>query len=227
MSEDRNAATAERSRTPGVRRMPSQQRSRERVERILDAATKLIAAQGSDAIRMSEVAETAGVPIGSLYQYFPDKSAILLTLSERYNDACRHCIEEELARVRTLSDLEMAFGSLLDTYFTLFTEDPAMRDVLSGVDADKRLQEIEIAHSRANATFLADAIERVGSTVGRNAIDVAAFLIMHLGESTMRLAVSVDEEEGALIVDAYKRMALGELARLCSPPSDRRTKVGL
>ncbi|TKB29290.1 MAG: helix-turn-helix transcriptional regulator, partial [Mesorhizobium sp.] len=50
------------------RRAPTQQRSRERVERMLAAAAALIAEQGSDAMRMGEVAERAGVSIGSLYQ---------------------------------------------------------------------------------------------------------------------------------------------------------------
>src|SRR5262249_21757810 len=51
-----------------LRRMPSQRRSRERVERILECATALIGERGSDAMRMSDVAEMAGISIGSLYQ---------------------------------------------------------------------------------------------------------------------------------------------------------------
>ena len=47
-----------------LRRRPSQTRSRERVERILAAATDLIAARGSEATRMAEVAEAAGISIG-------------------------------------------------------------------------------------------------------------------------------------------------------------------
>ena len=80
-----------------LRRQPNQRRSRERVERILDCATKLIGEVGSDAMRMSELARRAGMSIGALYQYFPDKAAILRTLAERYNAAGRQCIAEGLA----------------------------------------------------------------------------------------------------------------------------------
>ncbi len=64
----------------GLRRAPSQKRSRERVERMLTAASEVITEQGSDAMRMGEVAERAGVSIGSLYQYFPDKGSIIRPL---------------------------------------------------------------------------------------------------------------------------------------------------
>ncbi len=74
------------------RRAPSQQRSRERVERMLAAASALIAEQGSDAMRMGEVAERAGVSIGSLYQFFPDKRAIVWALAERYTAESQACI---------------------------------------------------------------------------------------------------------------------------------------
>src|SRR6187200_3383987 len=97
---DSSTATTSKTRTPlAVARMPTQQRSRERVERMLAAATALIAEQGSDALRMSEVAERAGVSIGSLYQFFPDKSAIVGTLVERYNEAGRRCIADGMADV--------------------------------------------------------------------------------------------------------------------------------
>ncbi len=66
------------------RRAPSQQRSRERVERMLAAASALITEQGSDAMRMGEVAERAGVSIGSLYQFFPNREALVEALANQY-----------------------------------------------------------------------------------------------------------------------------------------------
>ena len=77
---------------------------------VVDAATKLIGEIGSDAMRMSELARRAGMSIGALYQYFPDKAAILRTLAERYNAAGRQCIAEGLAGVTTADSLQAAFG---------------------------------------------------------------------------------------------------------------------
>jgi AcrR family transcriptional regulator len=209
-------AEAERA---ALRRQPNQRRSRERVELILDCATALIAAAGSDAVRMSEVARLAGISIGSLYQYFPDKAAILRTLAGRYNAAGRACIEKGLAGVRTLDDLRAAFGALVDTYYAMFLAEPVMRDIWAGAQADKSLQEMEIAESRLNGAIVAETLARLHPDIDRRTLDASAFLVMYLGESTMRLAVSVARGEGDALIAAYKRMAEAELASPGAAPA--------
>jgi AcrR family transcriptional regulator len=196
-----------------LRRMPSQRRSRERVERILNCAATLIADSGSDAMRMSEVARMAGISIGSLYQYFPDKSAIIRTLAERYNAQGRACIEAGLADVGTMDELCEAFARLIDTYHEIFRGEPVMRDIWSGTQADKALRDIELADSRANGALLTAVLGRLRPEADRQELAASAFLIMHLGEATMRLAISVERVEGEALVAAYKRMALAELRR--------------
>ena len=127
------------------RRAPSQQRSRERVERMLAAASALIAEQGSDAMRMGEVAERAGVSIGSLYQFFPDKRAIVWALAERYTAESQACISSALKDVGDAEGLRQAFSELVDIYYGLFLAEPVMRDIWSGTQADKALRELELA----------------------------------------------------------------------------------
>ncbi len=65
------------------RRRPSQERSRDRVERILDATSALLHDTPVDKITTAAIAEEAGVPIGSVYQYFPNKLAVLAELARR------------------------------------------------------------------------------------------------------------------------------------------------
>ena len=65
------------------RRRPSQDRSRDRVERILDATSALLVGTPIDKITTAAIAEEAGVPIGSVYQYFPNKLAVLAELARR------------------------------------------------------------------------------------------------------------------------------------------------
>ncbi len=196
---------------PALRRQPSQRRSREKVERILGCATALIAEGGSDAMRMSELAAQAGISIGALYQYFPDKSAIIHALAERCSADGRHCIEEGLREVHSLAAFREAFGALIDTYYGIFLAEPAMRDIWSGTQADPALRQIELADSRANAALLTEVLAPLRPAADRSLLAAEAFLVFHLGEATMRLAVSVPRAEGDAMVAAYKRMALAQL----------------
>ncbi|PBB97155.1 MULTISPECIES: TetR/AcrR family transcriptional regulator [unclassified Mesorhizobium] len=193
------------------RRAPTQQRSRERVERMLAAAAALIAEQGSDAMRMGEVAERAGVSIGSLYQFFPDKRAIVWALAERYTAESQACISAALKDVSDAEGLKQAFSELVDIYYGMFLAEPVMRDIWSGTQADKALRELELADSRANARFLVAVLKRLRPGADTVAMETAALLVWQMGEAVMRLAISVDREEGDRLVAAYKRMALREL----------------
>ncbi|MDG4851566.1 TetR/AcrR family transcriptional regulator [Mesorhizobium sp. M1A.F.Ca.IN.022.07.1.1] len=193
------------------RRAPTQQRSRERVERMLAAAAALIAEQGSDAMRMGEVAERAGVSIGSLYQFFPDKRAIVWALAERYTAESQACISAALKDVSDAEGLKRAFSELVDIYYGMFLAEPVMRDIWSGTQADKALRELELADSRANARFLVAVLKRLRPGADTVAMETAALLVWQMGEAVMRLAISVDREEGDRLVAAYKRMALREL----------------
>lgn len=66
-----------------MRKAPQQKRSREMVNRLLDTTAALLAERGLDNTTTNHVAERAGVSIGSLYQYFPDKEALIEALLER------------------------------------------------------------------------------------------------------------------------------------------------
>ncbi|MVA98312.1 TetR family transcriptional regulator [Nitratireductor sp. CAU 1489] len=202
---------------PAPRKTPVQKRSRERFERMLGAATELIAEAGSDALKMSDVASRAGVSIGSLYQFFPDKSAILATLVERCNAQSRHCIEQGLAGIGKPAELGPAFAALFDIYYAMFLAEPALRDIWAGAQADKALSALQLEESRANAATLTEVLKRLFPHADREVLATRALLVMHLGEEAMRLAVSVPRVQGDRLVEAYKRMAARELLADPSP----------
>jgi AcrR family transcriptional regulator len=67
-----------------LRNEPQQERSRERVRRVLAVADELLASEGPAALSTTRVAEAAGTSVGSLYRYFPDKEAIVEALAVQY-----------------------------------------------------------------------------------------------------------------------------------------------
>ena len=196
---------------PSARRKPAQKRSRERLDRILAVASGLIAKRGSDQLKMSEVAEEAGISIGSLYQYFPEKSAVIRALAERYSAESRRCIEDALAPVADRDSLSRAYLDLIDQYYAIMLAEPVMRDIWSGMQADKQLAALELAESRACGEMLAAAMRRAHPSADAERISICAFLIWQLGEAAMRLAVSQPRREGDALVAAFKRMTLREI----------------
>jgi AcrR family transcriptional regulator len=89
------------------RRNPKQARARATVDAILEAAFQVLDSDGYAKFTTSRIAKRAGVSIGTLYQYFDDRDAILQELSQRYSDALRERItkmlleEPEMSSVRT------------------------------------------------------------------------------------------------------------------------------
>lgn len=86
--------TSERAFT---RREPKQQRSRQTVDAVLEAVQLVVKRHGTRAITTNRIAEVAGVSVGSLYQYFPDKRAILTALHDRHVDDVQRVIGQTTA----------------------------------------------------------------------------------------------------------------------------------
>lgn len=89
------------ARSPGL-----QTRSRERRDDILRAAAALVAAQGYDGLKMRELARRCGMPIASLYHYFPSSAAVLRVLAEAHLNA----VNAQLMRLVESSGLAEARG---------------------------------------------------------------------------------------------------------------------
>ena len=111
------------ARSPGLspRRTPSQDRSRRTVERILEAATRVLSEHGYDGASTNRIAKAAGVGNGSLYQYFPNKDAIVIAVLDRFADRLADRLGAEIEATMRLPWQE-AGRALLDVQIRLFEE---------------------------------------------------------------------------------------------------------
>lgn len=82
------------------RRTPRQERSQFTVDAIFEAVARIVATHGEDALTTNRIAELAGVSVGSLYQYFPSKDAILLAMLDQHCDRVMLELDALLAQVR-------------------------------------------------------------------------------------------------------------------------------
>lgn len=205
------ATQADGRRTPMV---PTQERSRERFDRILAAATEILAEKGSDAFRMSDIVERTGIAFGSLYQYFPDKSAVIGTLAERCNAIGRDCVSRDLAEMRKLSDLHAALSRITDGYYQMFRNHPVMHHIWQATQADRTLQEIDREDGVLLAGLLRDALHGVSPKTPNVALTAFAQLAMIQIAAAVRHAIALPPAEARRALDLFKRMLPKDLSAL-------------
>ena len=119
--------TSERQST---RREPKQQRSRQTVDAVLEAVPRVLRRHGAKAITTNRVAEAAGVSIGSLYQYFPEKQAIFRALHDRHIDRVQHVIEGTMAHCTFVSHEEFT-RELVEGLANVHAEDAELHELVS------------------------------------------------------------------------------------------------
>ncbi len=94
------------------RRVPQQDRGERRVAELLEAAAAVIAEVGYEAATMTAVAERAGASIGAVYQYFPNKDAVVKALRRQFGDEISERWAPMLAQAQKLSVKQLVEGML-------------------------------------------------------------------------------------------------------------------
>jgi AcrR family transcriptional regulator len=172
------------------RKQPKQVRSTELVTAILEAATQVLAKEGAQRFTTARVAEKAGFSIGSLYQYFPNKAAILFRLqSDEWRttaDLLRTILEDTrrppLERLRTLvhafirSECEEAeMRVALDDAAPLYRDAPEAQQIRTSGQHSVQIfmQEVLPKASEAVRTLASDLIKTTLSTVGKQFSETA------------------------------------------------------
>jgi AcrR family transcriptional regulator len=188
------------------RRQPSQERSKKRVDAILNAAKTLISEKGSAQLKVHEIASRAGVTAASIYQYFPSKDAITHALAEQTFDRVHQQIQSELPEVTSLDDAFAVLREQVEGYYQLYLADPALYDVWVAISADKRVQDLDLQDSRRTAMLVVACLQPFYPEKLAPSLSRVGFLLAHLSGAAVRMAVSVGEEEGRVVVNSFKAM---------------------
>ena len=170
-----------RNRRPVIssRKVPQQARSTELVAAILEAATQVLAKEGATRFTTARVAEKAGVSVGSIYQYFPNKAAILFRLQadewQRTTAMLKGILEDQshapLDRMRILvhafvrSECEEArMRGALDDAAPLYRDAPEAQQIRASADQAIEAYMKEVL-PKASATTRALVCDLIGTTL--------------------------------------------------------------
>jgi AcrR family transcriptional regulator len=160
------------------RRQPTQKRAQETVNAILDAVIRLLRRRGASSITTNGIAAAAGVSIGSVYQYFPDKRAIFAALHQRHIEQIDHVLQRKISESAG-ETLDRLVSHLMDGMVEVHSADPELAALLQA----------EVQHRANGATEfslrLHEPLRRAlaphaGSLGGPMKLDLRAFLLGNL-----------------------------------------------
>jgi len=117
--------------TATSRRTPQQQRSKAKVDAILDASDRIVAEEGVDSLTTTIVAERAGMAVGTLYQYFEGIDAIVDALVERHAETFAGRLKEALSS-RQFERKRDAANAALDALIEYYRGHPSFRALWRG-----------------------------------------------------------------------------------------------
>ncbi|WP_218888586.1 TetR family transcriptional regulator [Saccharopolyspora hordei] len=193
-----------------LRRKPVQQRSAQRVEKMLAACAELIDEVGYDGLTTTLIAERAGVAVGSLYQFFPDKRAVVQELTLRNLDRFVRTVSARFDQLE-LEHWWDAVDAVFDVYLTMHREVPAFSRLHFGDVVDLRLLDPGKDNNAVIAEKLVGLIsEEFGIDPQRLALPLA--VAVEAADAVLHMAFRRDPAGDPALVAEAKEMVRGYLS---------------
>lgn len=144
---------------PTYRRVPRQTRGQRRVDLLLDAAAEVIAEHGLNAATAEAIALRARTAKGSLYQFFPNREAVVAALAMRFADELRHIHEKAFATDPRGMPLDRLIDRIVRPLAAFHDRNPAFRRVF--MTADAPIDSTGAAPNRIRAQLFESIVDRM------------------------------------------------------------------
>ena len=170
------------------RKQPKQERARETVAAILTATARILVREGFEGASTNRIADEAGVSVGSLYQYFPSKEALIKALLERHIRDMYAVLEREMSRLLSLP-LRQAVRELVELMISAHAVEPKLHRVFAEevprVGPLERIAEVERRFEKLTQSVL----ERLADGLRPRNLEIAAFVVVQSVEALTHSAV--------------------------------------
>jgi len=197
------------------RRLPVQGRSRARVERILDAAADLVVAHGVDALTTRSIATEAKIPVASLYQYFSDKDAVLLSLIERDMAEMDAQVAEDLAGLTTYT-IRSVVETAMRAFVKVYHRRPAFMEIWMRGRSNAAIYDYGREHNKRIASAVMEFVSGLGIASDELTPRVAEFAV-EAGDRAFQLAFEKDRRGDPFLVEESIELVTSYLERYATP----------
>lgn len=179
---------------PQPRKSPRQQRSQQTVDTILQATARVLAEYGYAGTNTNRIAETAGVSVGSLYQYFPNKNALIAALHDRHDKQMLALIDEVLDG-NPAATLRERVAAIVAASLHAHLLEPALHRVL---EREFPLFDQPRDHSRADQDIhrrMRHLLELHRQEIAQQDRELATYVVLRIMESLVH-AVALEPPAG-------------------------------
>lgn len=196
------------------RKEASQERSRATVDALVEATARILVREGFDKASTNRIAEVAGVSVGSLYQYFPSKEALVAAVIERHRQEIMQVVRGELALAAN-QPMEQGVRTLVAVAVKAHRVDPKLHRVLAEqIPRVGRLEKAE-TFNRENYALFRAYLESHRDEIRAADLELAAFICVTAIEAVTHNAVlhhkMVSDEATGALIDETTRLVLGYL----------------
>jgi AcrR family transcriptional regulator len=197
------------------RKNASQERSRVTVDALVEATARILVKEGLEKASTNRIAEVAGVSVGSLYQYFPSKEALVAAVIDRHNEEIMQVVRAALAEVADFP-IEKAVRKLVTVAVEAHRIDPKLHRVLAEqIPRTGQLAYVE-AFNREVHTLVRAYLESRRKEMRRIDPRLATFICVSTIEAVAHNAVLnqaelLSEKMVRALVDETTRMVVGYL----------------
>jgi AcrR family transcriptional regulator len=194
------------------RKQASQGRSRATVDALIEATARILVRDGFDKASTNRIAEAAGVSVGSLYQYFPSKEALVVAVIERHNRQIMRVVRDALDEVAA-QPIEQGARALVAAAINAHRVDPALHRVLAEqIPRTGALETIE-AYNRQAYEHLRAYLEAHRDELRAVDVELAAFVCATSIEALTHTAVLhrseiLSDEAAETLVDEATRLVV-------------------
>ncbi|MGQ4270903.1 TetR/AcrR family transcriptional regulator [Nocardiopsis changdeensis] len=176
-----------------------------RVQRMLDCCAEILDEVGYDNLSTTRIAERAGVAIGSVYQFFPDKKAITQALGLRFLDQFGARITERLAGT-SFSHWTTAVDAIVDEYVDMHRNVPGFRSLHFGDIVDTRLLNGGTDNNRVISIRLRKIVVSASGIPDSDELDRAVNVAVEAADAVLKLAFRNDPEGDPDLINEAKRL---------------------
>jgi AcrR family transcriptional regulator len=199
-----------------ARKSPTQRRSKETVKRILKAATHVLKERGYDGLTTNRIAAEAGISPGSLYQYFPNKNAIVTAMVAEHTDQLLEGVSTNLRRI-ICGDPAGLVSAAIEAQVDAMLERPEILRVISGqlpgYSGADILRPIEVLIGDMIRGYTLALPDRPADMD----VEAASWIVVQLLGTTIRYVVDDPPIAKDVFVKEMTRLVLGHpIAKACA-----------